>query len=108
MKVLQSHPKKSPLTTQIEVIREIEPAGQQTPPSPIDEENNPLHALTELVERLEALEHLPLIEKNSSEACGHTPAQDGNHANSAAQVDQILRLFQKQNAILRRLASKLN
>jgi Zn-finger domain-containing protein len=109
MKTAQSQTKKSRLNDQIEIIRD-NPEQKKDPGSPIlDDESNPLHALQELAEKLEALEDLPF-----SSASRTSPTPDSETSDKAArkgymhEVDHYLDLFQKQSSVLRRLLQKLN
>jgi hypothetical protein len=109
MKIERSRGKPSKLNDQIEIIRDRpEPSLDDSLPSAQDTEN-PLHALAELVERLEAIEELSLRTVPSHSAQPEV-AQDAAHErqNYMSQVDHYLTLFQKQSAVLRRLSNKLN
>ena len=109
MKTNQNDTKRSRLTDQIEIIRDNpEPTRERGGPL-LDDETNPLHALKELAEKLEALGELPL-----AGASGRPLAEDSESADKAIrqgymhEVDQYLELFQKQSTVLRRLLQKLN
>lgn len=109
MKTNQNHSKPSRLTDQIEIIRDS-PEPQQERGGPfLDDEANPLHALKELAEKLEALEELPLASTSGQTAAAHSNSADtATRQGYMHEVDQYLELFQKQSTVLRRLLQKLN
>jgi hypothetical protein len=109
MKIERSRSNPSKLNDQIEIIRDRpEPSLDDSLPT-IQDTENPLHALTELVERLEALEEISLRSVSSHSAQPETPQEVTNERqNYMSQVDHYLTLFQKQSAVLRRLSTKLN
>lgn len=86
---------------EIEVIRDplTQPQGHQTPTS---YEANPLHALEEIVERLEELERnaegSETIDRNTSD----------QQRTALSDMERHLEQFQKQSAILKRVLMKLH
>jgi hypothetical protein len=109
MKIERSGSKTSKLNEQVEIIRDRPTSSPEDSLPPLQDAENPLHALSELVERLEALEDLSLRTDNMR---GEHPEnlQDAasERQNYMSQVDRYLTLFQKQSAVLRRLSNKLN
>jgi hypothetical protein len=105
MKVDRSQIKVSSLHDQIEIIRDTPTTEDDLTPPILQDSDNPLHALAELVEKLESLEELTLANPNSRP----TPSEKNNSRQSyMSQVDHYLTLFQKQSAVLRKIATKLN
>jgi hypothetical protein len=109
MKIERSRSKASKLDEKIEILRDISDASQDIPLPPIQDAENPLHILSELVERLEALEEISLGGATPSDV-DTASAQERSDARKSymSQVDHYLTLFQKQSAVLRRISSKLN
>jgi hypothetical protein len=109
MKTNQNHTKPSRLTAQIEIIRDSPEPTQECGGTLLDDKTNPLHALKELAEKLEALEELPFASSSGRTATAHSHSADtATRQGYMHEVDQYLELFQKQSAVLRRLLQKLN
>jgi hypothetical protein len=104
----QSRQKSSRLNDQIEIIREDRRPREEPTPTPLIDENNPLHALKQLVEKLEALEELPLQSGSTSDTDSSAGEGNARARSYLSEVDHYLNLFQKQSAVLRKLSSKLN
>lgn len=109
MKIERSRSKVSKLDEKIEVLRDIADSSQDLSIPPIQDAENPLHILSELVERLEALEDLS-VSNSTARDVDPASAQERSDTrrNYMSQVDHYLTLFQKQSAVLRRLSNKLN
>jgi hypothetical protein len=109
MKTNQNDTKRSRLTDQIEIIRDNPEQTRERGGPPLDDEANPLHALKELAEKLEALEELPLAGSLGRATAGGSDTSDkATRHGYMNEVDQYLELFQKQSTVLRRLLQKLN
>jgi hypothetical protein len=106
MKV-HSRIKSSGLAGQIEIVRdEIRPAEDPTAP-PFDEDANPLYALAQLVEKLEAHEDLLSNTASSDNESSRSPNNSQGHGYTN-EVEHYVNLFQKQSIVLRKLLTKLN
>jgi len=109
MKIERSGSKPSKLTEQIEIIRDRPGSSSDDSLPPSHDAENPLQALRELVERLEALEELSLRTPAGTSTPSENLRKEAQTRESyMSEVDHYLTLFQKQSAVLRRLSNKLN
>ena len=108
MKIERGQSKASALTEQIEIIRDTPPQSDGHSSPTLQDEHNPLHALAELVEKLEALEDLSFRPDTQELELGDHAQSESTRREYMSQVDHYLTLFQKQSAVLRKLSGKLN
>ena len=108
MRIQRGQLKSSGLNSQIEIIRDNHNVEQERRPPPLSDSENALLALNELVERLEALEQLPLVTSESVPLPETNDSQRAERERCMTDVDRYLTLFQRQSAVLRRLSGKLN
>jgi hypothetical protein len=106
MKV-HSRIKSSGLAGQIEIVRDIIRPAEEPAAPPFDEDANPLYALAQLVEKLEAQEDV-LNNTDSSGELSARSVEDAPSRTSLNEVEHYLNLFQKQSVVLRKLLTKLN
>ena len=105
----QGRPKGSSLTRQIEVIRDDGGTlDESLDPILGDQDDNPLQALAQLVEKLEALEELNTKTWSAPRGSSKTQSSEVGSSQSTRPAENYFTLFHKQNIALRKLLSKLH